>query len=65
MRYAIPSREGAEHNFRQFLRDHGFRQPDEVQPHEDGGILCLWHTEKFAVVVDLEPVEGADYTLPL
>jgi hypothetical protein len=62
---AIPSREGAEHHFRQLLRNADLRQPDEVRPHEDGGIVCLWHEEKLAVVVDLEPVEGAAYTLPL
>ncbi len=61
---ATPTREDVERRMRQLIRDADMRQPDEVRPHEDGGIVCLWHEEKLAVVVDLEPVEGADYTLP-
>jgi hypothetical protein len=32
--------------------DNDLRQPDEIHPHEDGGIVCLWHAEKLAVVID-------------
>jgi hypothetical protein len=65
MRDADLSRARAEHRFRQLLHDADLRQPDEVQPHEDGGIVCLSHEEKLAVVIDLEPVEGGEHTLPL
>jgi len=58
---ALPSREGAERDFRRLLREHSLPEPDEVRPHEDGGILCLWHEEKLAVIVDLEP-EGRSAT---
>jgi hypothetical protein len=47
-----PSRELMESAFRRLLSDHDLREPDEIQPHEDGGIVCLWHDEKLAVVID-------------
>ena len=50
-----PSREQAERAMRQLLADHDLPEPDEILDHEDGGILCLWHEPKVAVVVDLEP----------
>jgi hypothetical protein len=41
-------------------------QPDEVLPHEDGGIVCLWHDEKVAIVVDPdEPAVGAENRFPV
>jgi hypothetical protein len=40
---------------RQLLADHDLPEPDEILDHEDGGIVCLWHEPKVAVVVDLEP----------
>jgi hypothetical protein len=41
-------------------------QPDEVLPHEDGGIVCLWHEEKVAIVVDPdEPAVGAENRFPV
>jgi hypothetical protein len=42
---------------RQLLDDGGLEQPDLVLPHEDGGIVCLWHEQMLAVVVDPEDVE--------
>ena len=50
-----PSREQAERAMRQLLADHDLPEPDEILDHEDGGIVCLWHEPKVAVVVDLEP----------
>jgi hypothetical protein len=50
-----PGREEAEHAMRRMLREHDLPEPDEIFDHEDGGIVCLWHEPKVAVVVDLEP----------
>ena len=50
-----PTREQAERAMRQLLADHDLPEPDEILDHEDGGIVCLWHEPKVAVVVDLEP----------
>jgi hypothetical protein len=33
-------------------------QPDEVLPHEGGGIVCLWHEQKIAIVVDPDEPAG-------
>jgi hypothetical protein len=46
------SREAMEAAIRGLLADNELRQPDEIQPHEDGGIVCLWHAEQLAVVID-------------
>ena len=43
-----------EPTLRQLLIDAGLPEPDEVQPHEDGGFVCLWHGPKVAVIVDLD-----------
>ena len=40
---------------RRLLREHDLPEPDEILDHEDGGIVCLWHEPKLAIVVDLEP----------
>jgi hypothetical protein len=64
MTSVLPSREGVEHSIRQLLRSEGLQQPDEIKPHPDGGIVCLWHEQKLAVIVDLEPVAGIDYEGP-
>ena len=48
------SRGDAERAMRSLLHDHELPQPDEIRDHEDGGIVCLWHGPKVAVVVDLE-----------
>ena len=39
---------------RRLLQDNDLPQPDEVMPHEDGGILLLWHESKTAVVIDVD-----------
>lgn len=38
---------------RELLRAAEIPEPDEILPHDDG-IVCLWHEQKLAVVVDLE-----------
>ena len=48
-----PTRADAEQAFRELLRNAELTEPDEILPHEDG-ILCLWHAQKVAVVIDLE-----------
>lgn len=53
MEHMEPTRENAEHLMRHLLRENDLPQPDEVLPHMDGGILCLWHEPKVAVVIDL------------
>ena len=42
---------------RQLLERGGLAQPDLVLPHEDGGIVCLWHEQMLAVVVDPDELE--------
>jgi hypothetical protein len=49
----------AERAMRRLLRDHDLPEPDEVLDHDDGGIVCLWHEPKVALVVDLEPRPAA------
>jgi hypothetical protein len=39
---------------RRLLSEHDLPQPDEILPHMDGGIICLWHEPKVAVVIDLD-----------
>jgi hypothetical protein len=48
-------RDEAERAMRRLLRDHDLPEPDEILDHEEGGIVCLWHGPKVAIVVDLEP----------
>jgi hypothetical protein len=50
-----PGRDEAERAMRHLLREHELPEPDEILDHEDGGIVCLWHEPKLAIVVDLEP----------
>ena len=50
-----PGRDEAERAMRVLLREHDLPEPDEILDHEDGGIVCLWHEPKVAVVVDFEP----------
>jgi hypothetical protein len=50
-----PSRDDAEQAVRRLLRANDLPEPDEIRDHEDGGIVCLWHGPKAAVIVDLEP----------
>jgi hypothetical protein len=47
-----PSRDEMEATMRRLLSEHDLPEPDEIRPHEDGGILCLWHEQKVAVIVD-------------
>ena len=49
------ARDEAERAMRRLLRDHDLPEPDEILDHEEGGIVCLWHGPKVAIVVDLEP----------
>jgi hypothetical protein len=49
-----PSRADAERAMRRLLQDHALPEPDEIRDHEDGGIVCLWHGPKVAVIVDVE-----------
>jgi hypothetical protein len=48
-------RDKAERAMRRLLRQHDLPEPDEILDHDDGGIVCLWHEPKVAIVVDLEP----------
>ena len=48
-------RDAAERAMRRLLQEHDLPEPDEILDHEDGGIVCLWHEPKVAIVVDLEP----------
>jgi hypothetical protein len=50
-----PSRDDAEQAMLRLLRANELPEPDEIRDHEDGGIVCLWHGPKVAVIVDLEP----------
>ncbi len=52
----FPGRDEAEATMRRLLTENSLPQPDEVLPHEDGGILCLWHEPKVVVIID--PGEG-------
>jgi hypothetical protein len=58
-----PTRENAEHLMRRLLRENDLPQPDEIVPHEDG-ILCLWHEQKVAVVIELEGDVEDDVDVP-
>jgi hypothetical protein len=49
------ARDEAERAMRRLLREHELPEPDAILDHEDGGIVCLWHEPKVAIVVDLEP----------
>ena len=37
---------------RALLEEGGLQPPDEVLPHEDGGIVRRWHERRLAVVID-------------
>jgi hypothetical protein len=50
-----PTRVDAERAFLGLLREHDLPEPDEIRDHDDGGILCLWHEPKLAVIIGLEP----------
>ena len=48
----FPGRDEAEAAMRRLLTKASLPQPDKVLPHEDGGIMCLWHDQKVAVIID-------------
>jgi uncharacterized protein YfaA (DUF2138 family) len=48
-------RDEAEREMRRLLREHDLPEPDEILDHDDGGIVCLWHGPKVAIVVDMGP----------
>ena len=48
-------RDAAERAMRRLLQEHDLPEPDDILDHEDGGIVCLWHEPKVAIVVELEP----------
>jgi uncharacterized protein YfaA (DUF2138 family) len=48
-------REEAERAMRRLLREHDLPEPDEILDHDDGGIVCLWHGPKLAIVVERGP----------
>jgi len=54
-----PERELMEAAMRDLLERGGLEQPDLVLPHEDGGIVCLWHERMLAIVVDPDEPEPA------
>jgi hypothetical protein len=60
---SVPTREDAERRIRELLRENDLPQPDEIVPHEDG-ILCLWHEQKVAVVIELEGDVEDDVDVP-
>jgi hypothetical protein len=41
------------------LADNDLRDPDEIEPHQDGGIICLWHAEKLVAVIDPTDQRGS------
>ena len=53
-----PDRLEMEVAMRDLLERGDLPQPDEVLPHESGGIVCLWHEQKVAIVVDPDDPEG-------
>lgn len=60
------TREKMETAMRELLYDGGLQQPDEILPHADGGIVCLWHEQNLAVVVDPdEPADGIEEAFPV
>jgi hypothetical protein len=48
-------RDETERAMRRLLREHDLPEPDEILDHDDGGIVCLWHEPKVAIVVDRGP----------
>jgi hypothetical protein len=48
-------RDETERAMRRLLREHDLPEPDEILDHDDGGIVCLWHGPKVAIVVERGP----------
>ena len=60
------NREQLEAAMRRLLEQGGLAQPDEIQPHPDGGIICLWHEQKLAMIVDPDPPgDGTEHAFPV
>ena len=47
-----PSRVEMEAAMRDLLASADLPEPDEILPHDGGGIVCLWHEQRVAIVVD-------------
>jgi hypothetical protein len=60
MHESQPDRAEIEEAMRCLLRDHDLPEPDEVAPHEDGGIVCLWYDRKVAIIVDPDDPEPGE-----
>ena len=61
-----PQREAMEESMRRLLERGDLPEPDEILPHEDGGIVCLWHEQGVAVVVDPDERErGTEGAFPV
>jgi hypothetical protein len=58
-----PDRLDMEVAMRDLLERGELPQPDEVLPHENGGIVCLWHEQKVAIIVD--PDDEAEDAFPV
>ena len=52
MAESTPSRAEIEAAMRTLLSDNELPEPDEILPHDNGGIVCLWHAQRVAIVVD-------------
>ena len=52
MENSTGDRDRIEWAMRRLLSDAELPEPDEVLPHEGGGIVCLWHDRRVAIVVD-------------
>jgi hypothetical protein len=61
-----PDRLAMEIAMRDLLERGELPQPDEVLPHESGGIVCLWHEQKVAIIVDPDdPEDGTEAEFPV
>jgi hypothetical protein len=59
------TRDEMETAMRRLLEDGDLQQPDEILPHPDGGIVCLWHEQQLAVIVDPDPPPGSENAYPV
>jgi hypothetical protein len=55
----------AEQAIRRLLADQGLRAPDEILPRASGGITCLWHDEKVALIITDEEAPDASGPRPV
>jgi hypothetical protein len=54
-----PRHHSAEQAFRLLITEGEIADPDEVE-YTEGSVVFLWHANKLAVVVDLDPEPLAD-----